>query len=320
MRDFGLSIDGFSPARDIAAQARAAEAGGAARLWIATHLYLRDPVALAAAALAATERLGVALMAMSPYALHPVHAAMAAATLDELYPGRVLLSLGVGAPGDLAAAGIAAPHPARTLGEAIAVCQRLFAGGPVIHDGERFRLSGRALVNGGRAIRVILAATGPRMLALAGREADGVLISDGVSVPHMRHCIGRTIAAADGRRPATCGLVHVRLGPADAPIRRTLGFVLRGTHHAPNLAAAGVRLDQEALRAAYAAGDWVAVDRLITPEVVAAHAATGSVDAVRAKLAAYRATGLDHIVLAGPAEPAEIVRTLAAVGAAPAPR
>ena len=63
-------------------------------------------------------------MAISPYAVHPVYAAMAAATLDEYFPGRVALCLGVGAPKDLEAAGIATPQPVDTLREAIAVTRR----------------------------------------------------------------------------------------------------------------------------------------------------------------------------------------------------
>ena len=317
MAEFGVSIEGFTPAADVAAQAQAAEAGGARRLWIASHLYQRDPVALAAAALRATDRLEAALMAISPYAVHPVHAAMAAATLDELHPGRVVLSLGVGAPGDLAAAGIAAPRPARTLEEALAVCRALLAGEAVEHRGEAFRLSGRALVNGGCRVPIVLAATGPKMLALAGRRADGVVLSGALSAAYARSCLDRVRAAAPGRAPARCGLVYARLGPPGPALRRTLGFILRGAHHAPNLAAAGTELDQEALRAAHAAGDLAGIERLIPPEMAAAHAATGTEDAVRARLAEYRAAGLDHIVLAGLETPADIARTLAAAGARP---
>ena len=317
MSDFGISIDGFTPASDVAAQARAAEAGGAKRLWLASHLFLRDPVTLAATALAATERLEIALMAMSPYALHPVHAAMAAATLDELYPGRVVLSLGVGAPGDLAAAGIAAPRPARTLGEAVAVCRALFADETVEHDGAVFRLGGRGLASGAHAIPIILAATGPRMLALAGERADGVLISGAVSVPYTRQCLERVNAGSAGRALTNCGLVYALPGPPSAALKRTLGFILRGPHHAPNLAASGAALDQDALRTAYAAEDWRAVDRLIAPDVVAGHAACGTEEAVCARLNAYRAAGLDHIVLAGLGAPEEIARTLAVAVSGP---
>ena len=106
MAEFGIAMDGRAPIADIPNQARAAEEGGASTLWIACHLYLRDPLTMAALALGATRRIKVALMAMSPYSLHPVFIAMAAASLEEMYPGRVILCLGVGAPADLKAAEI----------------------------------------------------------------------------------------------------------------------------------------------------------------------------------------------------------------------
>ena len=191
MFELGLAIDGFTPAGDIAEQARAAEAGGAETIWIATHLFLRDPVALGAVALAATRTLKVALMAVSPYAMHPVHAAMGAATLDELYPGRVILCLGVGAPADLVAAGIERPRPLATLREAIGICRALFAGETLDHAGEIFRVSQRRLVNAPREIPIVLAASGPKMLELAGSDADGVIISAATSAPFVGWCLDR---------------------------------------------------------------------------------------------------------------------------------
>ena len=310
MSELGLSLDCFTPAREIASQARAAEDGGAKTLWIATHLFLRDPVALAAAALAATDRLRVALMALSPYSIHPVYAAMTAATLDELYPGRVVLSLGVGAPGDLAAAGIAAPRPLRRLSEAIAICRALYAGGTLDHDGAVYRLGGRGLVNAPRDIPIVLAASGPRMLALAGREADGVLLSTAVSVPFVGECLAR-LGEGGARR---YGQVYTRIGAAPAALKRALGFVLRGAHHRANLDAAGVALDQDALRAAWAGEDWAAVERMIGPEILAAHAACGTEAEVRARIRDYRDSGLDQVIVAGVTEPAEIARVLRAVG------
>ena len=106
MAELGIAMDGRAPIASIAAQAQAAEEGGASTLWIACHLFLRDPVTTAALALAATKKIRIALMAMSPYSTHPVYIAMAAASLDEMYPGRVILCLGAGAPADLKAAGI----------------------------------------------------------------------------------------------------------------------------------------------------------------------------------------------------------------------
>ena len=309
MAELGISVDGFTPAGWIADQARAAEDGGAATLWIATHLYLRDPVALAAVALAATKRIKVALMAMSPYSIHPVYAAMAAATLAELHPGRIILSLGVGAPGDLAAAGIETPRPLRTLEEAIDICRTLFAGEALTHAGEIFRLSGRRLEGAPCDVPIVLAASGPRMLELAGARADGVIVSGAASVPYVQWCLERS-----GREVASYGLVYARIGDgAVEQLRRTLGFILRGAHHARNVGLAGLDLDQDALRAAYAAEDWEAVDALVSDAVVDAHAAVGTADHVRARLAEYHGAGLDQVVLGGLTEPDEIRTTLAAI-------
>ncbi len=312
MAEYGISIDGFTPAAWIADQARAAEDGGAQTLWIATHLYLRDPVALAATALAATKRIKVALMAMSPYSLHPVYIAMAATTLSELYPGRVVLSLGVGAPGDLAAAGIETPRPLQTLQETIDICRALFAGEAVTHVGEVFRLSERRLEGAPCEVPIVLAASRPRMLELAGASADGVIVSGATSVPFVRLSLERSGGDVDAN-----GIVYARIGergdPAVEQLRRTLGFILRGAHHAQNVELAGVDLDQAALRAAYAAEDWDAVEALMTDEVMNAHAAVGTAEHVRRRLADYHEAGLDQIVLGGLTEPDEIRATLAAI-------
>jgi 5,10-methylenetetrahydromethanopterin reductase len=80
----GVASDGRAALAEFVEQARVAEAHGASTIWVACHLFLRDPVTAAHAALAATSRIRVALMAMSPFTMHPVYIAMAAATLDEL--------------------------------------------------------------------------------------------------------------------------------------------------------------------------------------------------------------------------------------------
>lgn len=317
MADFGISVDGFTPASAVAAQARAAESGGAETLWIATHLFLRDPVALATTALAATDRLRAGLMCMSPYSIHPVYAAMAAATLAELFPGRVLLSLGVGAPADLAAAGIDAGRPVKTLREAIEACRQLFAGGSTDMTGDVFSLSGRGLVNAPCDVPIVLAASGPGMLALAGEAADGVLISGAVSVPFLRWCLDHVDRAANGRPVRKYGIVYAGLSGANrdaaSSVRRTLGFILRGAHHARNLELAGVDLDQAALRAAFDAKDWETADGLVDDKVVAAHAACGNAGTVNRRLGEYRNAGLDEIVLAGLDEPDVIEAFLAEI-------
>ena len=315
--EIGLAIDGFTPAPDIIDQARAAEAGGADTLWIATHLFQRDSVALAAAALAATDRLKLALMALSPYAMHPAHAAMAAATLDELYPGRVVLSLGVGAPADLRGAGLESKRPLATLREAVSICRALLAGETVEHEGEIFLVANRRLVNPTDNVPIILAASGPKMLALSGSHTDGVIVSGATSAPFVSACLDRVAAGAADRSVRKAGIIYTHIEDvarvAENPVRRTLGFILRGEHHAENIRLGGAALDQAVLRDAFATEDWATVDSLISDEVIAAHAACGDVDTVRGRFAEYAAAGLDHLIVSGIADPEDIERTLKAV-------
>src|SRR3954468_6098179 len=306
MAEFGIAMDGRAPLSTIAAQAQAAEQGGASTLWLACHLYLRDPVTTAALALAATTKIKIALMAMSPYATHPVYIAMAAASLDEVYPGRVILCLGVGAPADLKAAGIDSPKPLVAIGEAVKICRQLFAGEMADFQGQMFKVAGRRLANGGRRIPIVIAASRPNMLKLAGRQSDGVLISAATSPPFVKACLDQ---AGAGRK--SC-IVHTRLGSADV-LRRPIGFVLRGAHHAENIRLGGAALDQQALVAAYAAENWSEVDWLVSDDVVRRHAACGTPQEVRAKLDEYRAIGLDEVVLGGLDDASSIASALKAV-------
>ena len=74
---------------------------------------------------------------------------------------------------------------------------------------------------------------------------------------------------------------------------------------------AGAALDQEAVRRAVAREDWAAAERLVGDDVVRRHTASGTAAQVRERLAAYRAAGLDEIVLGGLYTPAETARAVA---------
>ena len=56
------------------------------------------------------------------------------------------------------------------------------------------------------------------------------------------------------------------------------------------------------------------MERIIGPEVLAAHAACGAEEAVRARIREYRDAGLDQVILAGVTEAEEITRVLRAIG------
>jgi 5,10-methylenetetrahydromethanopterin reductase len=243
---------------------------------------------------------------------------MAAATLEELHPGRVGLCLGAGAPADLASVGIDGSRPLRALRETLQLVRALLAGETVTFEGETCRVRARRLATGAPTLPLMLAASGPGMLKLAGAEADGVLISAGASVEHVRWSLDQVAHGAGGRAVRRVGLVYAAV--ADTPglahdrLRRTLAITLRGAHHARNLALAGNRLDQEGLRAAVAAENWTAAAALVGDRILETHAASGTPEEVAARLRAYRRAGLDEIVIAGVAEPDQLERIIATAG------
>ncbi|MGP9812741.1 LLM class flavin-dependent oxidoreductase [Rhodopseudomonas sp. NSM] len=303
MSELSISSDGRDDPAAFRAKVAAGEAGGADTIWIANHLFLRDPAVLGALTLSQTQRLKVALMAISPLTQHPVQIAMAVATLAEQFPGRVKLCLGVGAPADLAAAGIDGAKPLRAMREALQLVRALLSGETVTFQGETFRVDHRRLAPLGAGIPIVLAASGPQMLELAGAEADGVLISAGASVPFVQQTLKSVARGAKGRNIKTSGLVYASVDDdatrANDRVRRILAILLRGAHHRANLDLAGSVLDQAALNAAVIAEDWATAEAMIGDDIVARHAASGTPELLHRRLADYHASGLDEIVIAG---------------------
>ncbi len=324
MYDLSISSDGRDPAAAFLAKLAAGSKAGRRRIWIANHLFQRDPIALAGKALAADPAIDVALMAMSPFTLHPVQLAMSVATLDEFYPGRVALCLGVGAPADLSSVVLAADKPLGPMREAIRLTRAVLAGETVNLQGQHFSVRQRRLVNPASQVPIFLAASGPKMLEMAGAEADGVLISAATSVEFVRWCLDHVAAGAAKRTlpgpVRRIGLVYGAVADVAAEahqrLRRMLSITLRGAHHAQNLDLAGNALDQAALTAAVAAEDWPTAFGLITDRIVASHAASGTPADVAARFTAYRSAGLDELVLSGVTDSQQLTGLIDAAGLA----
>ena len=268
-------------------------------------------------ALSATQRITGALMSISPYVMHPVQVAMAAASLNEHFPGRICLCLGAGAPGDLDAAGVPRPKPVATLAESLEIAKSLLSGDVINHQGQQFRVTGRSLEVGPQVVPIVLAATGPRMLQLAGRHADGVLLSAATSVEFVRWSLGQVSASAETRNVRRIGLVFASVdndeGKAYKKLKRLLAFVLRGAHHEPNITMGGANLNRQALYDAVADNNWSRAVAMISDEVVARHSVSGTPDQVHVRLEEYRAAGLDEVVVAGIDERSSLAATLAAL-------
>jgi 5,10-methylenetetrahydromethanopterin reductase len=166
---FGIGMDPIHPPQEVIGYAQQAEALGYGAFWIAdSQLLMREAYVLMAACALNTAKIVYGTGVTNPVTRHPTVIASAFATLDELAPDRFIIGI---APGD-SALRTTGQKPARlqVVEEAIVTIQQLLAGELIMLDGHETRLKAP------RPVPVYLAATGPKMLRLAGRVADGVIL------------------------------------------------------------------------------------------------------------------------------------------------
>ena len=174
----GVVLDGRRSAAEIAELAQLAEANGLAHVWLGGGSRTKDHFVRLAAAAAATRRIQLGPVAVSPFEMHPAHLGLSLLTLDEATHGRAAVALGSG--GDFAAT-LGAPRIGRVdrLSECIDIVRALAAGGEVTYAGRHYQVAGPFSPWSTVALpRLLVAANRPRMLALAARKADGVMMSD----------------------------------------------------------------------------------------------------------------------------------------------
>ncbi len=157
--------------------AQAAEAAGFDQIWVSHDLFLRSAPVLLGVLARETSRIQIGSGILNPYSQHPVELAMAAATLQEASQGRFLLGLGAGAADFLAWAGIPRDRPLTSVRRTVAALRSLLGGGRPVDEpavGGAWRPEGflRFTVD---PPPIYLGAMSPRMLALAGEIADGVI-------------------------------------------------------------------------------------------------------------------------------------------------
>jgi alkanesulfonate monooxygenase SsuD/methylene tetrahydromethanopterin reductase-like flavin-dependent oxidoreductase (luciferase family) len=181
------------------ASVRKAEEAGYSHAWfIDSQILWQDCVVYMTSALAATERIVVGTAVTNPYTRHVTTTASAFATLAELYPGR--LALGIGR-GDSAVRTMGL-DPVKTafLRESVPLLRDLIAGRTVSINDTDVHLR---WVDTDPGVPIMMSATGPRNLRLAGSLADRVMLYVGVEETSVRWAMEHVRAGAEeaGRDP-----------------------------------------------------------------------------------------------------------------------
>jgi phthiodiolone/phenolphthiodiolone dimycocerosates ketoreductase len=140
------------------------------------HRHL-DAMAVASAAAVLTKNVPIATSVVDTVRRHPAMLAQTALTVDHLSGGRFILGLGSGETENTVPYGFDFSRPVSRFEEALQVIRLLWeSDGPVDFDGKFFQLHHARLdteLHGDRCPPIWIGASGPRMLDITGRYADG---------------------------------------------------------------------------------------------------------------------------------------------------
>ena len=196
VRDPSLALD----------QARATEALGFGSVWIGERFDTKDLPSLAGAISQVTERVRIGAAVTVPGVRHPMVLASMGQTLQSLTRERFALGFGRSAAWRWRQYGVPAPTLA-SLADTADILRRLWAGETVTYSGPagtfpELRLPQRP---DAAAPPLLLAAVGPKTLALAGRAFDGVILHPFLTPDAVARSVAvvRDAAASAGKDPAT---------------------------------------------------------------------------------------------------------------------
>jgi 5,10-methylenetetrahydromethanopterin reductase len=196
----------MEPVGEMLATARALDEHGFDTIWLAEaypwwrkhQMEARSSTVVSALMAQETKRLTIGWGIISPFTRHPVQVAMDARVVQELAPGRFILGFGT----SKIFLNNARMQTNKTLGpmrDAVAIVRGVLSGDEFRYDGETWSADVPAMnADAPRgAPPVYVAATAPKMQALAGEIADGCLTPSITTPAFVRYTLGNVRADID---------------------------------------------------------------------------------------------------------------------------
>jgi 5,10-methylenetetrahydromethanopterin reductase len=199
----------MEPLDEMVASARVMDDAGMDTVWLAEAypwwrkhgMEARSSTVVSAVIARQTERLTIGWGIISPFTRHPVQVAMDARVVQETAgPGRFILGFGTSKI-FLNNAGIQTTKTLGPMRDAVAIVRGVLAGGAFDYTGTTWNAAVPAIQDSARAPRdvppVYVAATAPKMQALAGEIADGCLTPSITTPAFVRYTLENVAADID---------------------------------------------------------------------------------------------------------------------------
>jgi alkanesulfonate monooxygenase SsuD/methylene tetrahydromethanopterin reductase-like flavin-dependent oxidoreductase (luciferase family) len=192
------------PAAAVEALGVTAERYGVHTVWVQSFPSRRDPWMTIAGLGSRTARVRLGVMPISPYEVHPLRIADALYTLNDLSAGRAAVLVGGLGKSVARVTGLAPTRRITAVRDCVRILKGVSASASLEYTGEVYRLKHYHPEWATQAPPLVyVGSTGAQMLAMAGAEADGVMMSD-VPLARMDEVLGHlrrgfARAGRDGR-------------------------------------------------------------------------------------------------------------------------
>lgn len=312
MVKFGIEFVPREPYWKIMYYTIQAERGGFTNLWITDHFNNRNVYATLTSAAIFSNSITFGPGVTNPYMVNPVVTAQAIATLNELAPGRVVLGMGAGDKTTLDSVGVEMQKPLTAIQESIDIIRKMITGETVAYQGEVFKTAGAKFLFKPRGkIPVYVGAQGPKMLTLAGKIGDGVLINacHPKDVEYAVACVKEGVNSAGKRfeevdvAAYTSFSVHEDIKKASKAAVPVVAFIVAGSP--PQLLERhGIDVKKaEEIKEALKANDWGRAFGGVTPEMISAFSVCGTPDTCTERITELLKSGISQFVVGSPIGP-----------------
>lgn len=283
----GVRFEPDWPPEELPQFARWAEEAGYEELWFSEDLPWAGGAAMAATALACTEKIHVGVGLLPAATRNVATTAMEIGALARIAPGRVTMVIGHGVPAWMEQIGARTSAPLAVLEETVSALRGLLAGETLTMVGTHFELNEVALGFPPEVVPPILVGTtGARGLELAGRCSDGVLLPELASPNAIRWAREEMRRTGDPGTTAMFAMLSVKpdresaIDQTRSRIQRLVDFQIFP------------RLMETAGLGSDGAGE-------MTDEILQSLAATGSPEDCQKAVERWIAAGADRIVFVG---------------------
>jgi alkanesulfonate monooxygenase SsuD/methylene tetrahydromethanopterin reductase-like flavin-dependent oxidoreductase (luciferase family) len=186
------------PAVTVARLGSLAENFGVDTLWASSFPGHRDPFLSLSILARDSQRMRLGVVPISPFEMHPMRISDALLTLNEMCGGRASLLVGGLGRSVMRVTGLEPTRRVTAVSECVEILKSAARGDLVEYTGDIYRLHGyQASWTADAPPSIYVGATGPSMLKMAGRVADGVMMSD-VPLSRMPEVLGNVRLGIEG--------------------------------------------------------------------------------------------------------------------------